>query len=301
MKENPKFSIVVPSYNRAYILGRLFESLVEQTYRDFEVLLIDDGSTDNTEEVCCSYQEKLNIRYFKKENGGKHTALNVGIEKAEGEYFIILDSKSRLLPNALERLERLWRQIPDKEKFATVSARRGVDGILVGTPFPQQEYVSSMTDFHFLTGYKEGGGLRGFGDCLMCDRTEVMKKYRFPESEFTKFVPEYYIYDQIGEAYKMYCVNEMLEETEYLEDGITKNAEAYYKKNFVGILYGVANRLDAVLYKNKKIPLKPRIEVWLTYWTYVEYDKQHIAPRVQHMTALGVITKIYYMLRRRTK
>ena len=96
------FSICIPSYNRAYTLNRCLDSLISQTYKNFEVLFIDDGSTDNTEKIVNEYCNKLNIRYFKKTNGGKHTALNFGIKNAcNTELFMILDSDDWLKPEAL--------------------------------------------------------------------------------------------------------------------------------------------------------------------------------------------------------
>lgn len=291
------FSIVVPSFNRAHTLPRLFESMVRQTYQNFEVLLIDDGSTDNTKEICDQYKDRFCLRYFPKSNGGKHTALNIGIEEARGEFFIILDSKSWLADNALERLLELWNGLQEKEKYASVLTRRKENEKIVGLMFPKDGYITSMTDFHFITGYKLKGSLGGFGDCLGCDRTDVMKQYRFPEPENTKFVPEYYIYDQIGEQYRAFGVNEVLEFTEYQEDGITKNAQKYYRDNYIGILHGLTNRLDRVISVNKKVPIKAKIEVWLTYWTYVAMDVENKGPRVCRMTALGRICKKYYKFR----
>ncbi len=293
------FSIVVSTFNRGHVLPKLLDSLVSQTYKNFEVLLIDDGSTDNTKEICSQYEDRLCIHYFYKENGGKHTALNLGIAKAQGEYFIILDSKSYLVNNALERLLQLWNSLPEKEKYASVLARITTNEELIGIPFPKDGYVTSMTDFHFITGYKLRGSLQGFGDCLGCDRTELIKQYRFPEPENTKFVPEYYIYDQIGEKYKAFGVNEILNYTEYLENGITKNASKYYKDNYIGVLYAVVSRLDKVISVNNKIPLKAKIEAWLTYWTYVAIDSENKGPRVDRMTLLGRVSKAYYNFRSR--
>ena len=291
------FSIIVPTYNRAYVLPRLLDSLVQQTYKEFEVLLVDDGSTDNTKEVADQYTDQLRLRYFYKKNGGKHTALNIGIAEAQGEYFIILDSKSYLVNNALERLLQIWDGLQEKEKYANVLARININGNMLGIPFPENGYITSMTDFHFITGYRLQGSLKGFGDCLVCDRTDIIKQYKFPEPENTKFVPEYYVYDQIGETYKSFGVNDVLEHTEYLDDGITKNATMHNNANYIGILYAVVNRLDKVISGNKNIPLKAKIEVWLTYWTYVARDSGNKGPRVEKMTLLGLASRMYYKFR----
>ena len=87
-------TIFTPTYNRAYILPILFESLKIQTVKEFEWIIVDDGSTDNTESLIYKFKEECNfsIRYFKKENQGKHIAINFGVEKAKGNLFFIVDS-----------------------------------------------------------------------------------------------------------------------------------------------------------------------------------------------------------------
>ena len=85
-------TVFTPTYNRAHLLPRLYESLVKQTYRDFEWIIVDDGSSDNTAEVINEWDADFPIRFFRKENGGKHTSINLGVEKADGELFFIADS-----------------------------------------------------------------------------------------------------------------------------------------------------------------------------------------------------------------
>ena len=101
-----KITVYTPTYNRANLLQNLYKSLLQQTYRNFEWLIIDDGSTDNTKQVVNGFisQGIIDIRYFYKQNGGQHTALNMGIEKAEGTLLMDVDSDDYLTDNALERI-----------------------------------------------------------------------------------------------------------------------------------------------------------------------------------------------------
>ena len=98
-------TIFTPTYNRAYIIGKLYGSLLEQTDRNFEWLIVDDGSTDNTRELIGSFirEDRISIRYFRQENGGKHRAINRGVREAAGELFFIVDSDDQLTPEAVAR------------------------------------------------------------------------------------------------------------------------------------------------------------------------------------------------------
>ncbi|MGI6223221.1 MAG: glycosyltransferase family 2 protein [Prevotella sp.] len=98
------FSIFTPTYNRSKLLPRLFESLLRQNLKDFEWLIVDDGSTDETHTIIENFMRHsyFPIRYFFKENGGKHRAINYGVKNAEGELFFIADSDDLLLPNSLQ-------------------------------------------------------------------------------------------------------------------------------------------------------------------------------------------------------
>ena len=101
-------SILTPTYNRAHTLTRLYDSLKEQSYKKFEWLIVDDGSSDNCENVLSDIVSKHNdsfrIRFYKKPNGGKHTAINIGVREAEGELFLILDSDDSLPPNSISTI-----------------------------------------------------------------------------------------------------------------------------------------------------------------------------------------------------
>ena len=98
------FSICIPAYNRARTILRTLESVKKQSFDDYEVLIVDDGSTDDTKETVGSYLKENSLEdkflYFFKENGGKHSALNLGIEKARGVFFMILDSDDWLADDA---------------------------------------------------------------------------------------------------------------------------------------------------------------------------------------------------------
>ena len=123
------FTIFIPTYNRAYTLGRALQSISEQSFKDFEVLIIDDGSSDNTHELVEGWKKReiFPIRYHWQRNQGKHVAHNNAVKRARGYFFVLLDSDDMLHPRALERLKYHWDSIPDnkKEQFA------GVEGLCI--------------------------------------------------------------------------------------------------------------------------------------------------------------------------
>jgi glycosyltransferase involved in cell wall biosynthesis len=101
--KSPQFSIIIPTFNRATLIWRAVESVMHQTWQDWELIVIDDGSTDNTAEIINSYQDER-IRYFYQENQERNVARNNGIEQAHGKYVCFLDSDDYFLPNRLQGL-----------------------------------------------------------------------------------------------------------------------------------------------------------------------------------------------------
>lgn len=283
------FSICIPVYNRAELLERTLKSLEDQSFKDFEVLVVDDGSTDGLEEKIKKYKKKsnLNLKYFYKKNGGKHTALNLGIEKANGKFFLILDSDDYFFKDSLENFYELCKKIENNSNFSGVMGRC-IDiktGEMIGQLFKEEPYISSYVDFHYKAGLN-----KQFGDCCECNKTFILKKYHFPENEEVKFIPEAWLFDQIGVNYKLYCTNKILKIVEYTPEGITNNKK-YKLKNNIGFLYHYVSRIENVLpYINASLKLK--IIMWWRYWEGVKLDELNRGPRVKKISGIGYITKI---------
>lgn len=107
----PKVSVVIPAYNAAQYICETIDSVLSQTYKDYEIIVVDDGSTDNTKEILQPHMGK--IRYMYKENGGPASARNVGIKNAQGEYIAFLDSDDLWLPEKLEKQVRYFEEYPE--------------------------------------------------------------------------------------------------------------------------------------------------------------------------------------------
>ncbi len=227
-------TVLTPAYNRAYIMHNAYESLKRQSCFDFEWIIVDDGSSDNTEELCQKWiaeENEFSIKYYKQQNGGKHRAVNFGVSVSNGEYILILDSDDYLTDNAVERIMYWLGTIKDKADIAGVVGLRGhEDGTALGNALPS-EYL----DITSLQRKKYG---------LMSDKAEVyskeiMTKYPFPEFEGEKFLGEAASWDRIArDGHKLRYFNEIIYMCEYIEDGLTKNlTNLTYAKNFQGFVY----------------------------------------------------------------
>ena len=281
------FTICIPVYNREKLIGRTLDSLTNQTFKDFEVVVVDDGSTDNSREVIRQYETSLDLKYFYKENGGKHSALNVGIEKANGVFFIILDSDDWLKNDALMNIHGLCCKIQNNEEYSGVLTRCTIPETnnMLGNPFPEDPYISSYYDFHFV-----GGRKKGFADCCDCNKTLIMKEYRFPEDNRTKFIPEAWLFDQIGVNYKLLCSNVITEYRELQDNGLSLDRNLKIKNN-IGFLYHYVSRIENVL-AVKRTALKVKILAWWRYWEAVSIDRENNGPRVKKVSFLGRVIKI---------
>lgn len=283
-----KFSICIPSYNRAHTIQKPLDSLVRQSFKDFEVLVIDDGSKDNTEEVVSHYKSILNLRYIKKENGGKHTALNKGIKCANGELFIILDSDDWLVDTCLEKMAQIWQRCQNKETYCGLMGKSMSNGRMIGCPFPETIKELSYVEYH----YGKYAGM--FLDCCESIRTDILKNYSWPENLDTKFIPENYVMDQIGLKFKLILTNEILMEKVYENDGITNNLHEFIKKNISGYLFNTISKIDIILPNAHKTEVNSFAlrNLWYSYWQLVDIDIEKKGPRIKSISMIGYLMLI---------
>jgi glycosyltransferase involved in cell wall biosynthesis len=206
MTQSPLFSIFTATFNRAHTLHRVYESLRDQTLRDFEWLVIDDGSTDGTAEQIAAWQKLGNfpIRYFVQPHSGKHVAHNLAVREAHGYLLVVLDSDDGLVPNALERMAHHWNSIPHDER-ASFSGVRGLSrdqhGKLVGDKFPRDRLVSDQREQRYVHKLR--------GEKCAAWRTDICRAYPFPIIPGTQFIPEAVVWLDIAKRYRHVAVNEV--------------------------------------------------------------------------------------------
>jgi glycosyltransferase involved in cell wall biosynthesis len=126
---NPYFSIVLPTYNRSHMLGKALESVIRQTYSDWELIVVDDGSTDNTKEVAESYKDSR-IKYFFQTNQERSAARNNGVEKACGKYICFLDSDDYFLTDRLERIFHTLQELKEPAAFLFTGVSFDKNGVI---------------------------------------------------------------------------------------------------------------------------------------------------------------------------
>lgn len=192
----PLFTVLTPTYNRAHTLPRVYRSLQEQTSRDFEWRIVDDGSTDDTRVLVESWQEDAGfpIHYFWQPNQHKKSAFNRGVEQAAGELIVAIDSDDTLDPDALQAMAEVWRGIAPQERgrYAAVTGLCArPDGTIVGDRYPQDVQDMTSLDMTFRCNVR--------GEKFGCLSTEVLRRFPFPE-EFPGFVPESLVWRAIARA-----------------------------------------------------------------------------------------------------
>lgn len=225
-------SVITPTYNRAYTLERLYRSLTEQTDPDFEWIVVDDGSTDDTEDLICKFQkdDQIVIRYVRQENGGKQRAHNRGVREAAGEMIVCVDSDDALSPDAVETAKKLWRSA-DQQKHIGILAKRGdfekKEPICGDWPDELQE--CTMIKLQEKYGFS--------GDTVLFFKTSLLKEHYFAEFAGEKFVPEDSLYADLDACGAMLFSKKVLYYCEYLPDGLTAKYQSLLRKNPMGTAY----------------------------------------------------------------
>lgn len=257
MSNNIKVTVFTPTYNRGYIIGKLYYSLLNQTCKDFEWLVIDDGSNDNTQELIEEYidEGKIPIRYKKVKNGGKCRAINKGVALSEACLFYIVDSDDYLPPNAIERILYWESTIIEKKDFAGVAGNRGnYAGKIWGTTF-----TGESMDCTSLDAKKRNVS----GDKAEVYYTDLLRKYPFPEIEGERYIPLDYVWLGIAyDGYKLRWFNEVIYCGEYLEDGLTNKYQELLDRNPKG--YAIYKNKEC-LYLNYRY--KQKINSYYQYYT----------------------------------
>jgi len=231
-------TIFTPTYNRAYLLPQLYNSLVNQTNKDFIWLVIDDGSSDNTKKLVSNWKKKseINIQYIYQENQGMHGAHNTAYKNIDTELNTCIDSDDYMPNDAVKKILVFWDKNKTKKYAGLVGLDMDKNNNIIGSKFPTQLKEATLTEIYHK--YKVTG------DKKLVYRTDVVNKYPpYPIFKGEKFVPLGYLYSLIDKNYTLLVLNEPLCIVEYLSDGSTMNIFKQYIKNPRGFIFSRIERM----------------------------------------------------------
>ena len=231
-------TIFTPTYNRSNFLKRVYESLLQQKNKNFEWIVVDDGSTDMTESVMEEIisHSGLTIRYIKKENGGKHTAHNTAVSVANGEFFLCLDSDDILAGNATDLIQHAVEQV-ETEDCGLIAYKSDRSGTLLSGEFPMDEFRKAGVYEYRRRGIS--------GEFTMIFKTSLLKKYPFPVIEGEHFVGECVLSDKLEmDGYTFSVLPKVIEICEYQNGGLTSDPYGLMLDNPTGYQIYYIQRID---------------------------------------------------------
>ena len=236
-------TVLTPTFNRGGGLQSLWDSLQKQTVKDFEWLVVDDGSTDGTKDLITQLQEKSDfpIRYIYKSNGGKHTALNVGIQTIRSELTFIVDSDDCVTDDAVESILKIHKKYRSQNNICGYAFLRAFpDGKVNGKKFDVNEKIGSYIDVR-VNGNDTGA------DKAEVFKTHCLKEFPFPEYPNEKFLGEDLVWVRMARKYEMVHINKAIYVGNYLEDGLTNNRRKHNIASPVGCMHRAEEFMESDL------------------------------------------------------
>ena len=274
-------TVFTPVYNRKSLIGNLYQSLLSQTYKNFEWIIVDDGSTDDIDEIIKSYQneDRILIRFIKQENGGKHRAINNGVLHAKGELFYIVDSDDYLTKDSIERIVFHYQYIKNNDKFAGVCGMKCFpDGSRIGKEVTWKILKDSWINYWIIKNIK--------GDVAFVFKTSVLRNYLFDDIPGEKFCAESLVLNRIGKNYLMLFFNEKIYIAEYLSDGLSVSSikNRMNSPNYAMRIYSEMASLD--------IPYLKKIKAHINYWRFAPCSKLKMKNKIKQ---IGISSYIIFM------
>lgn len=241
-------TVFTPAYNRAHTIWRTYESLCKQSCKDFEWLVVDDGSIDNTKELIEKWidDNKISIRYIYQENQGMHGAHNTALKNIETELNVCIDSDDWMPNDAVEVIINHWKRVKSDKLAGIIGLDITEDGKVIGTNFPDNLLETTLSGF-----YSSGG--QGDKKVVLC--TSIMKQYpEYPRFEGERYFSLGYKYHLIDQDYKFSVLNKPLVIVDYQQDGSSMNMWKQYWNNPQGFMF--LRKEYMRLYKSPKVRIK---------------------------------------------
>lgn len=276
----PLITVFTPAYNRGYIIGQLYESLCRQSFRDFEWIVVDDGSTDDTGTLIEKFaaEKKIPLRFFRQENGGKHRAINRGTKEARGELFFIVDSDDFLSDDALARVAFHYGNVKNDPTFCGVSGvcAHASTGEKIGGEENWTLLDCTCLDFRYKYGAK--------GDMAEIFRTSVMREFPFPEIPGEKFCPEALVWNRMARMYKLRYFYEKIYIAEYLPDGLTAGIVRQRRKSPEASLIYYSE-----FFRIPGLPFSQKIKGAVNFWRFAPCSERSFFSKLRQGGVLSLI------------
>lgn len=250
-------SVLTPSYNRGNLLGNLYQSLIRQDFYDFEWVVVDDGSTDSTDEIVDKFiqEKKLIITYIKQSNGGKHKALNRGVKESNGELILIVDSDDSLPKDSLSIIYSHYKENKENPLIGGVCGLMAHhNGTIIGHRNILSSKVISSVEMRYKYGFK--------GDVCEVFKAHVLREFPFPEIDNEKFCPEALVWNRIAQKYKLLFFNKVIYYRDYLEGGLTSKIVRIRMKSPIASMMCYAEMIQL------NIPVKDKVKSAINYWRF---------------------------------
>lgn len=274
-------AIVTPTYNRANLLHTAYQSLENQSNKDFVWYIVDDGSSDNTEQVVADIIDNASFKiiYHKKKNGGKHSALNVAYSLISEELTLILDSDDELAENAVEIILNDYPSIKDNKSICGLGYLRldKSSSQIIGVPYTADGIIDTFTNQRI--------NLNTYGDKCEVFKSEILKQYPFPEFEGENFVSESVVWCKMSLDYKMKFMNIGIYICDYQTGGLS---DGVHKRLFNNPKGASACYLSM---SSKQVKLKYRIKYTIAYIVYSLAAKIKLKQQFKQISS-----KFIYML-----
>lgn len=260
-------TVFTPTYNRGYCLRNLYESLKRQTSNNFLWLVIDDGSVDNTKELCLEFQKenRVEIVYYYQQNGGKHVAHNNAVKICQTELFLCVDSDDILSDQAVETIENAYNAIKTEHILGMYMRRVYKNGENVAKTYPDGVNRVGITDLYHSYDFH--------GDTAIILKASLIKNCSFPVYPEERFVSEVVFYNQLNSIAPMVLFEDPIYICEYLEDGYTYNTERLMISNPYGS--ATANLSEAV-YGKKLLYRVKNYAQYLAFLHLFQMDRKRI-------------------------
>ncbi|CEJ70996.1 GalNAc(5)-diNAcBac-PP-undecaprenol beta-1,3-glucosyltransferase [Chryseobacterium oranimense G311] len=283
-------TIFTPTYNRGYLLKRLYDSLCQQKLQNFEWVIVDDGSSDDTRNIVEDFQKqgKVPIHYHKQTNSGKHIAINQGALMAKGKLFFIVDSDDYLTEDATTVIADKYKLIEDNELYAGLSGRRGYSKTqYIGTQDDYNDIHANALDFRFRMKIQ--------GDMAEIIRTDVLRNYPFPYIDGERFCTEGILWYNVALQYKFLWFSDIIYIGEYLEGGLTDNNFKIRKNSpeYTLLFYSEFSKMP--------IPFIQKIKANINYWRFARFSKKSFSYKWKKVNPLfsliGFPISLYFLIK----